>query len=84
MAGAAQALFPPVLTGLAGYSFTRSLRRASAKLWDDRPIPDEPREVDPPSMEGIAILLGSSVGVLSVLGGVLILIAKLTGGADEQ
>lgn len=42
------------------------------------------RTYDHSGMEGIAILLGSSVGVLSVLGGVLILIAKLTGGADEQ
>jgi hypothetical protein len=48
------------------------------------PFPDGTWAVDPPSMEGIAILLGSSVGVLSVLGGVLILIAKFTGGADEQ
>ena len=35
-------------------------------------------------MEGIAILLGGSVALLSVVGGVLMVIAKLTGGADEE
>jgi hypothetical protein len=35
-------------------------------------------------MDGIAILLGGSVALLSVVGGVLMVIAKLTGGADEE
>lgn len=35
-------------------------------------------------MEGIAILLGGSVALLSVVGGVLMVIAKLTGGADDD
>lgn len=35
-------------------------------------------------MEGIAILLGGSVAVLSVVGGVLMLIARFTGGPDDD
>ena len=35
-------------------------------------------------MDGIAILLGGSVALLSVVGGVLMVIAKLTGGANEE
>jgi hypothetical protein len=35
-------------------------------------------------MEGLALLLGGSVAVLSVVGGVLVVIAALTGGGDAD
>jgi hypothetical protein len=35
-------------------------------------------------MEGLALLLGGSVAVLSVVGGVLFVIAALTGGDDTD
>lgn len=41
------------------------------------------RETHADGVEGIAILLAASVAVLSVVGGVLVLIARFTGGADD-
>lgn len=35
-------------------------------------------------MEGIALVLGGSVAVLSVVGAALMVLARLTGGAGEE
>ena len=53
-------------------------------LRDDWVICAERRASDARGMEGVAILLGGSVAVLSVLGGVLMVIARLTGGPDDE
>ncbi len=39
---------------------------------------------DARGMEGIALVLGGSVAVLSVVGAALALLARLTGGAGEE
>ncbi len=39
---------------------------------------------DTSGMEGIALVLGGSVAVLSVMGAALMVIARLTGGAGEE
>jgi hypothetical protein len=35
-------------------------------------------------MEGLAVLLGGSVAALSVIGGVLLVVAGLTGGSGSE
>ena len=45
---------------------------------------NEGRAENARAMEGIALVLGGSVAVLSVVGAALVVIARLTGGAGEE